>query len=347
MCQELVIDKSNLPPSPLGVSFASNPLYFQQWGIHYDRDFYRSHGIDAGASIHMDGTHPFRGWGIKIAVIDDGLETNHADLFTAVAATYDVRTRSSDVRPRTNDSVHGMEVVGVIAARNNGVGPVGVAPESRIYFIRLPFERPVYISDLVEAFEKAKSWGVDVVNCSWGSNHVDDAVRQAIADLAYNGRGGKGTVVVFSAGNQDSDIGADESSLPEVFAVGATDSTNHRAWYSNYGAALDFMAPGGVRYGITTLDLSGLGGVSTGVDPDYLGYDDPYAFAGTSAAAPIVTGVVAQMLQANPNLTRQNVYDVLRCSADRIGGVAYDANGFNPYYGYGKVNANRALEMVR
>lgn len=345
-CNDLVLDKTALPPLPAANSYAGNPLYYQQWAIHYDADFYRRNGIDPDASIHMDGDHRFTGRGVRVAVIDDGLDVTHEDLLGAVYATYDVATNGTDVSPRSDDENHGTEVTGVIAARNNGVGPVGVAPEAQIYFIRLPFERKIYVDDIVEAFAKAKAWGADVVNCSWGSGDVDDAVRVAIADLAANGRNGKGTVVVFAAGNSGTDIGNDESSLAEVIAVGATNRENLRSYYSNFGQALDVMAPGGEYIGITTLDQMGLPGYG-GEDLNYLLYDDYFAFGGTSASAPIVTGVVAQLLQANPNLTFGDVYGVLTCTADKIGNVTYDASGFNPLYGYGKVNANAALSVVR
>ncbi|WP_457596930.1 S8 family serine peptidase, partial [Hydrogenimonas sp.] len=103
------------------------------------------------------------------------------------------------------------------------------------------------------------------------------------------------------------------------------------------------MAPGGYNLGITTLDQNGTAGLS---EDDYLRYNDYYAFAGTSASAPIVTGVVAQLLEANPTLTRLQVYNALQCSADKIGDVPY-IDGRNDYYGYGKINANAALKLVR
>ncbi|WP_300362917.1 S8 family serine peptidase [Hydrogenimonas sp.] len=340
-------NKSNLPALP-GISVvADNPLYYQQWAIHYDRYFYYGNDIDDEASIHMSEEHRFLGRGVKVAVIDDGLDVDHEDLVGAVVATYDVATGMTDVRPTRDTQNHGTEVTGIIAARNNAIGLLGVAPEAEVYFIRLPFGRSVSTFEIVEAFEKAKEWGVDVINCSWGSGDVDPAVRDIIADLATHGRNGKGTVIVFAAGNEDQPIGKDEASLPEVIAVGATNRENLRSSYSNYGESLDIMAPGGEYIGLTTLDQMGSAGLSSR-DPDYLEYDDPYnAFGGTSASAPIVTGVVALLLEANPNLTRQNVQNVLACSADKIGRIPYGGDGFNDYYGYGKVNLKKAMALVR
>ncbi len=337
-------NKTDLPITPASHSFSANPLYYQQWGIHYDPTFYESNRIDPDASIHMDGEHRWTGRGVKVAIIDDALDTTHEDLQGAIVATYDVATGTTDVTPPDDNATHGTEVTGLIGARNNDLGIVGVAPEAKIYFIKLPFEGYVTTDDIVEAFQKAMEWGVDVVNCSWGSGNVDDAVRQAIETLARQGRGGKGTVIVFAAGNGNAPIGNDESSIPEVIAVGATNKFDLRSSYSAYGPELDVMAPGGEYLGLTTLDQMGHAGESVN---DYVLYDDPHAFGGTSAAAPLVTGVVAQLLEANPHLTRANVYNALACSADKIGNRPYGTDGFNDYYGYGKVNANRALSLVR
>jgi len=347
-------NKTDLPPEP-GVSFfGNNPLYYQQWAIHRDVSFYRENAIVDDANIHLESEHRYLGRNVRVAVIDDGLDTTHEDLANAVVATYDVETGTTDVTPRSDYQNHGTEVTGVIAARNNGLGIVGVAPGVDIYFIRLPFGQNISIGQIVDAFEQAKRWDVDVINCSWGSGDVSDSVAAVIKELADEGRDGKGTVLVFAAGNSDQEIGNDESGLPEVIGVGATDKENLRAYYSNYGPQLDLMAPGGAHIGITTLDQMGNAGLAT-KDPNYIEYDDfkdygqgvSIPFAGTSASAPIVTGVVAQLLEANPNLTREDVYNALVCSADKIGNVPYDQDGFNIYYGYGKVNAARALDLVR
>jgi len=345
------IDKNNLPPLPAASDFSANPLYRQQWAIHYDQNFYGQYRIFDDASIHMDGDQRFIGRSVKVAVIDDALDIYHEDLQGTIVQTYDVSTNSSDVLPSDGTQNHGMEVSGVIAARDNSLGLVGVAPEVELYFIKMPFSNTVSISEIVEAFAKAKEWGVDVVNCSWGSGDVSETVKAAIVDLARNGRGGKGTVIVFAAGNGGDDavgdpIGNDESSIPEVIAVGATNIYNQRTEYSNYGPELDLMAPGGERLGITTTDRTGVEGDDPG---NYVEYNSSSAFRGTSAAAPIVTGVAARLLEANPNLSRTDVMSVLKCSADKIdaSGCGYDQNGFSQFCGYGKVNVNAALSLVR
>ncbi|WP_201354079.1 S8 family peptidase [Hydrogenimonas urashimensis] len=339
-----------MPPPPT-LSYDENPLYPQQWYFHYDASFYQklnaSYGInpDPDAHIHPLPTQKYTGKGVKVAIIDDALDVDHEDLFGAVKKTYNVETHSSDVRPFYDTQNHGTEVTGVIGARSNTLGLSGIAPDAEIYFIKLPFGANISASQIYEAFEKAKEWGVDVVNCSWGSGDVPQLVEEAIVDLAKNGRNGKGTVIVFAAGNEDEPIGNDEASIPEVLAVGATNINNLRTTYSNYGPELDLMAPGGEHIGITTLDQMDDAGMAT-LRANYLLYNDENAFGGTSAAAPIVTAVVALMLEANPDLTREEIMAILEESADKIGEKSYGNDGRNDYYGYGKINVEHAFDIL-
>jgi len=126
-----------------------------------------------------------------------------------------------------------------------------------------------------------------------------------------------------------------------VIAVGSTDRDNLRAWYSNYGEYLDILAPGGYEVGITTLDPMGSGGIGT-MEDNYLLVTDPYAFIGTSASAPIVTGVIALLLEKDPGLTRIEIEELLKNRSDKIGNIEYN-EGFNMYYGYGKINIEKLL----
>jgi subtilisin family serine protease len=327
--------------------YEENPLYWQQWSLHYDGYFYatvaRRFGIagDPEANIHLPQAAEYTGKGVKVAIIDDALDTMHEDLKGAVVRTYDVETGQEDVTPVGYDMNHGTEVTGLIAATSNRLGITGVAPQVEVYFIKMPFDRTTTISMVVEAIEKAKEWQVDVLNCSWGTGDVDISVADALRDLAIHGRHGKGTVIVFASGNEGGPIGHDESSLDEVLAVGATNIKNERSYYSNYGDALDVMAPGGEWVGLTTLDQMGEKGSAFG-DNNYLEYDEYRAFGGTSAAAPIVSGVAALILQANPALRREEVFEILRRTADKVGDEPY-IDGHNPMYGYGKINVARAL----
>jgi subtilisin family serine protease len=318
------------------------PLYYQQWAIEYNKSFYDDNYIDPNANIHQNGyLDSYGATGVKIAVIDDGLDMNHEDI--KIYRSYSIINNDSNVSPITGDEdYHGTAVTGIIGARRNEKGVLGIAYNSDIIFLQM--KSYVTDSDMIELFEKAKEYGAEVINCSWGTYDVTDAIKSEIQDLAINGRDGKGIIIVFAVGNEDKNLDDpdinDESEIPEVIAVGATDSENVRAGYSNYGSALDVMAPGGYYYGITTTDISGSDGYS--VD-NYDRYDDKNAFAGTSAAAPIVTGVIALMLERNPNLTREDIMDIIHNKSDKIGNLEY-TDGRNDYYGYGKVNVNNYIQ---
>ena len=116
-------------------------------------------------------------------------------------------------------------------------------------------------------------------------------------------------------------MGNDESAMDSVVGVGATDRDNLRTWYSDYGKDLDIVAPGGDALGITTLDTQGSDGAS---EDEYLRYDElrngaEVSFIGTSAAAPIMSGVIALGLEKDSNLTRNQIQDILKKSTSIIG----------------------------
>ena len=122
--------------------------------------------------------------------------------------------------------------------------------------------------------------------------------------------------------------------LDSVFAVGSSTDWDYRADYSQYGAALDFVAPsGGGNADLFTTDRTGTAG-----------YDNSNytSIAGTSFSAPVAAGIAALLLSKDPTLTLSQVRTILQNSADKVGGVTY-TNGFNTYYGYGRLNAATAL----
>ncbi len=319
------------------------PYYQQQWYLIKNSVIYQQNSIDNNAHIHTgDFLKKYSGKGIKIAVIDDGLDVNHEDLVGAVVSTYDVVSKSSDVTHTNQNDQHGTAVTGIIAARANEKGILGIAYNSKIIFLK--HKENMSDSETIELFNKAEEFGADIISNSWGTYDVSPAVKDRIQDLAINGRDGKGMIIVFAVGNDNQDMGNDESAIPEVIAVGSMDIDNTRAWYSNYGENLDILAPGGNIIGITTLDPTGVRGLSI-LDDDYLLYNDSNSFIATSASAPIISGVIALMLEKKPDLSREEVEEILKISSDKVGSFNYD-NGRNNYYGYGKVNFNEVMLLM-
>ncbi|MDF1883501.1 S8 family serine peptidase [Sulfurimonas sp. SAG-AH-194-C21] len=297
--------------------------------------FYSQNAINENAHINVKNLlQTYTGEGVRVAIIDDGLDTQHEDLKGSIIHSYDVTTKTSDVSHSDSSGYHGTAVTGIIAARKNLKGIQGIASEVKVIFLK--YKEKMSDSQTIELFNKAEEFGADIINCSWGTYDVSDAVKDKIVDLSINGRNGKGTIIVFASGNDDIDMGNDESAIPEVIAVGATDKDNLRAYYSNYGKFLDIVAPGGYYLGITTLDPIGEDGISS-KDINYILYDDSNYFVGTSASAPIVSGVIALMLQENAALTRVEIENILHKTSDKVGNVMY-LDERNDYYGYGKVN---------
>jgi len=326
--------------------FFIEPYLYQQWYLDKNDTFYAKNGIDSDAHIHPSNIlDTYRGRGIKIAIIDNGLDATHEDLIGSILNSYDITTKTSNVKHTSSSDAHGTSVTGIIAARRNNKGILGVASMSSIIFLK--YKENMSDSETIELFNKAEEFGADIINNSWGTNNVSPAVKNKIVDLAKNGRNGKGTIIVFASGNDNQDMGNDESAIPEVIAVGASDRENLRAIYSNFGKELDIVAPGGYSLGITTLDPMGENFGSSSDDVDYNVFNDPNYFAGTSASAPIVSGIIALMLEYNNNLTRLEIESILHETSDKVSLNVVYVNGRNDYYGYGKVNVTKIFQYLK
>lgn len=326
-----------------GTQAVTEPLYQEQWALHYDKPFYDAYGIDPEAHIHGETSMAaYRGRGIRVAVIDVGIDKDHPDIKENLSKTVNSRDRSGNVGcDLPSDCYHGTAVTGVIASGVNGVGLRGIAPKSEIIFIKLDLNGYVSDNEILDALEIAEEENADVINCSWGTEEVSPVVKEKIESMSKEGRNGRGTVFVFASGNSGKELLNDESMLDSVIGVGASDEENLRAVYSNFGSGLDLMAPGGYKLGITTAYESN----DTFHEEDYLQAEDYEKFQGTSASAPIVAASVALLLEANPLLTRSQVRQILVESSDKIGHVPY-AEGRNDYYGHGKINLDRAVTMA-
>ena len=146
---------------------------------------------------------------------------------------------------------------------------------------------------------------------------VADTLREVIVRASNEGRGGLGAVVVFAAGNEDRVILDDElAAIPEVLAVTAMDRYDNPVPYTNTGASVDIAAPSAT--------------VSTTIEGGYT-----QQFGGTSAAAPVVSGIAGLILSMKPELTGAEVRQLLIDSAKKDGRVTFDENGHHNTYGFG------------
>lgn len=350
----------------------------------------------------------FTGKDVSVGVYDAGVQSAHWDLDGNYDASKHVVVDGQTYDGGVASGEHGTSVAGLIAAERNGRGGVGVAYGSTVTGVDI-FKSGSSINvntgdieDLQSALYQANQF--DVVNHSWGggSSYGTDGSRsnpnsfsaflaQTFAYAAETGRGGLGTITVMAAGNDgrpgQSLIGVTDR---HAIAVGAYREVDGAAsYYSNSGGHLLVSAPssdysilGGT--GLVTTDLLGTNGYNWSVDPSAANdYTD--SFGGTSGATPIVSGVVALMLDANENLGWRDVQNILAASAkmpiafdtkqvaigvvapaatgttDRVdlalneswfklGGAQANWNGgrmhFSNDYGYGAVDAYNAVRMA-
>ena len=286
------------------------------------------------------------GAGQIIAIIDTGTQPDHPDL--RVTLGYDYVDHDTDSTPDYADPYggpHGTGTAGIAAATgNNGVGVAGVAFDAEIYAIRL-IGGSTSSEDLYNAFVEAVDSGAGVLSNSWGYGSCDPVSASTVFTKMFryaenHGRGELGSVVVFAAGNDGCDI-ADNGMLNMEYpvTVAAMESTDVRSYYSDFGDAVDIAAP----TSILTTDWTSGGYGSYNGDDGYYGY-----FAGTSGATPVVAGVFALMFEANPRLTAADAREILCQTGVKVdlANVTYDAEGRNPYYGCGRVNAGAAVAAV-
>jgi len=290
---------------------------------------------------------------VIVAVLDEGVDLNHEDLnlVPGYDATYDPNdpdSSNSQGGPNPWDA-HGTACAGIIGAKKNNAGIVGVAPGVRIMPVRIAFSKRKGASWTFSASQAADGilWAVNngarVLSNSWGGGAENDLLHEAIKE-AKN----RGAIVIFAAGNFGYAPPIYPARYEETIAVGAMSpcgekkkgnpldlqrenfSCDREVWSSNYGPELDVVAPGVL---ITTTDITGPDGYGRG---DYINF-----FNGTSSATPHVAGIAALILAVNPQLNPDEVREILRRTARDIG-----ERGRDDETGYGLVDAEAAVKKA-
>ncbi len=333
-------------------------VYFpQQWHLNNTGQQGGTPGVDIKA---LDAWKTTRGATILIGMFDDACDLGHEDLEeNYIGQSHDAATNvigDAVALPSGLDESHGTAVMGLAVAAANELGVRGVAPAARFTASRGTGELTNGENE-ARVFLYARQAGVDVHINSWGYILIPtpDVAADAIGVAFQGGRNGLGMVVLFASGNENQEnTERDISSLPTVISVGASNASDVRSVYSNYGVSLDVMAPSNdaLQPGVVTTDITDDAGYldpgyNDGSDPDNL--DDPnYTndFGGTSAACPVAAGVAALVLSANPKLTATQVRTVLEHTADRISPAKAEYNAITRKslkYGFGRVNAAAAV----
>ncbi|HKO96216.1 MAG TPA: S8 family serine peptidase [Pyrinomonadaceae bacterium] len=249
---------------------------------------------------------------ITIAILDTGVDATHEDLVAKMVPGWNVINNSSDTRDVHG---HGTKVAGTAAASsNNGIGIASIAWGCKLMPIRVADSTGyATFSAIASGLNWAGDHGARVANISF---YVSESSTVTTAARNFQAKGG---IVTSAAGNSGALNSAADNAY--MLTVSATDQTDAPSFFSNYGNNIDLGAP---EAAFTTTNGGG------------------YAYAGgTSFSAPIVAGVAALVLSINPGLSATQVQDILKQSANDLGSAGWD-----PRYGWGRVNAGRATNMA-
>jgi serine protease len=317
-------------------ALAADPFEGEQWALQR---------LEASAAWPVS-----TGAGAVVAVVDTGVDGDHPEFAGRLVKGASWVDCGPRVKPPCSQSSqwddrngHGTHVAGIAAAPRNGIGVVGVAPGASIMPVRvLDADGEGTAGDVAAGIRYAADNGAAVINLSLGGLPVVGQLASATgldegfsAAIAY--AVGKGVLVVAAAGNESFPICSDESFVRgKGVCVGATDRRDVKSFYSNFGGGIDVVAPGGLGsiFCDDPEDILSTYAISEDtVCKKRIGYE---TLAGTSMAAPHVSGIGALLASLGVRGA---------AAAQRIGATADDlgAPGYDPVYGQGRVNAKRAV----
>jgi hypothetical protein len=265
-------------------------------------------GVD---HIDAEVVHPYnRGTGVKVSILDTGIDYAHPDLDDNYKHGHDYVNGDTDPM---DDHFHGTYCAGILAAENNSIGVVGVAPEAWLYAVKVLNQYGSgYTSDVVAGIEWSIDNGMDIISMSFGGG--PSQTEEQACNSAYEA----GIVLVAAAGNRKGGAVIYPAACNSVIAVSATNQDDGLAEFSSVGPEVELAAPG---VNVTSTTLGG-GYKTTG---------------GTSAACPHVAGTAALVKAAHPSWTSVQIRKRLQKTADDLGDPGRDN-----WYGYGLVDADEA-----
>ncbi len=281
---------------------------------------------------------------VRVAVLDEGVDTAHPALKPAVVAEKDfIGSNGNSAMPAGNDA-HGTACAGIVLSRDKTYP--GIAPNCSLIAARIAMDDGSghWVFDdfaTSDAIDWCWRQGAAVLSNSWGGGAPSDAISRAFARARTQGRDGLGAVVAIAAGNFQEPIDF-PGNLPGYVTVGASNPADERKtrtssdgenwWGSNYGPTMQVLAPGVF---IWTTDISGPAGYEAG--------DFTKTFNGTSSATPAVAGAAALMISANPAVSATSIRNLLGNTAKKIQGQTT----WTPELGWGRLDVGSAVAAAK
>ncbi|MBT33887.1 MAG: peptidase S8, partial [Thalassobius sp.] len=327
----------------------SDTMYKDQWYLNNSGGTY---SLKAGADVKAEGAWKYTkgNRSVKVCIIDKGFNLSHPDLMASdkiVAA----KEFGASISKFKKDISHGTACSLLAVAEENGKGMVGLAPNCSL----MPLTMPTWLSDnvYIEMFQYAMDNYADVISCSWSTSAwnfpLSTKLKALLHKVAIEGRrNNKGCIILFAAGNENRPINGNKDGHisyhgfaihEDIIAVGASNSLDQRASFSNYGKELAVCAP---SYGFPGKKINISHSTDSNKQPQSI------SIGGTSCSTALVAGLAALIFSVNPELSSLEVKNIIIQTADKIDAdnAKYDKNGHSEYLGFGRINAQKAVEMA-
>lgn len=289
----------------------NDPFYSTQWGLP-------KVSAPAAWDLAQGGYGP-------IAVVDTGVLSTHPDLAGEVKLGYDFVNGDNNA---TDDHGHGTHVSGIIAAlTNNSTGVASIGYKGSIIPVKvLNSSGSGSYANVASGIIYAVDNGAKVINLSLGGTSSSITLQNAV-----NYANSKGAYVVAAAGNSATTAPLYPAACTGAIAISATDSSDNLASFSNYGSNIFSSAPG------------------VNINSTYLSNSYRY-MSGTSMATPQFSGLlelaIAYANSQDVNVSKQNMLNLIKTSSDKVGKYPYDQNGWNQYFGYGRINSAKLINSI-